>query len=86
MAVPTTLDAKVLALCFVMADDDGSGAESLRLLEKMKLNRLPSPEEIEETITEKWLTPKDTLPDHWLDQYQTLVLAFRESLFEEYAL
>ena len=43
------------------------------LLEALKLDRLPSRDEIHESIRDKWLTPKDTLPAHWLDRYQMFV-------------
>jgi antiviral helicase SKI2 len=40
------------------------------LLKRLGLDALPSKDEINETIEKHWLTPKDTLPAHWLSHYQ----------------
>ena len=48
-----------------MADD--------HLLASLGLDVPPSQEDIHATLREKWLTPKDSLPAHWLGRYQTCV-------------
>jgi hypothetical protein len=43
------------------------------LLSELGLDRLPTREEIHAKIEDKWLTPKDQLPSHWLSRYQVYV-------------
>jgi hypothetical protein len=41
-----------------------------QILQELGLNGLPSKETLRDTIEKQWLTPKDQLPEHWLNRYQ----------------
>ncbi|KAF8310553.1 ATP-dependent RNA helicase [Clavulina sp. PMI_390] len=47
---------------------NASAKESL--MNELGLNTLPSKQQIRDAIEKQWLSPKDTLPDHWLRRYQ----------------
>lgn len=40
------------------------------ILRSLGLDSLPSKEQLNEVIEQHWLTPKDSLPAHWLGRYQ----------------
>lgn len=40
------------------------------ILAQLGLDKLPTKEEVHKTIEEEYLTPRTTLPKHWLPTYQ----------------
>ena len=41
-----------------------------QILQELGLDGLPSKETLRDQIEQQWLTPKDQLPEHWLNRYQ----------------
>ena len=51
-------------------------ADKDALLAELGLNGVPTRDEILADLEDRYLTPKDVLPTHWLDTYQVSVCEF----------